>query len=215
MSLVCSSGPRTRVAPFRRSGSMVVRRRSRCRSLASHFLHQPARRRMFMTRLHAVALVVFCGALAHLRSMETVPSYGAQAAPGAQETSDRSWSPGVQKAPETSPPLSPADEMKHFYLPPGYRVELVASEPLVQDPIAVDWDADGRHVGGRVSGIRARISRTRNRTWSRSAGSSCSKTPTTTARWTSAPCSPTGSFRGVRSRRSTTASSSTNRRTSG
>lgn len=34
--------------------------------------------------------------------------------------------------------------MKHFYLPPGYRVELVASEPLVQDPIAVDWDADGR-----------------------------------------------------------------------
>ena len=97
-----------------------------------------------MTRLHAVALVVFCGALAHLRSMETVPSYGAQAALGAQEPSDRSWSPGVQKAPETSPPLSPADEMKHFYLPPGYRVELVASEPLVQDPIAVDWDADGR-----------------------------------------------------------------------
>ena len=82
-----------------------------------------------MTRLHAVALVVFCGALAAL---------------GAQEPSDRSWSPGVQKAPETSPPLSPADEMKHFYLPPGYRVELVASEPLVQDPIAVDWDADGR-----------------------------------------------------------------------
>ena len=76
--------------------------------------------------------------------METVPSYGAQAAPGAQEPSDRSWSPGVQKAPATSPPLSPADEMKHFYLPPGYRVELVASEPLVQDPIAVDWDADGR-----------------------------------------------------------------------
>ena len=97
-----------------------------------------------MTRLHAVALAVFCGALAHLRSMETVPSYGAQAALGAQEPSDRSWSPGVQKAPETSPPLSPADEMKRFYLPPGYRVELVASEPLVQDPIAVDWDADGR-----------------------------------------------------------------------
>jgi len=84
---------------------------------------------MFMTRLHAVWLVVFCGALAAL---------------GAQEPSDRSWVPGVQKAPETSPPLSPADEMKHFYLPPGYSVELVASEPLVQDPIAVDWDADGR-----------------------------------------------------------------------
>jgi hypothetical protein len=34
--------------------------------------------------------------------------------------------------------------MKRFYLPPGYRIELVASEPLVQDPIAADWDADGR-----------------------------------------------------------------------
>jgi mono/diheme cytochrome c family protein len=95
-------------------------------------------------KTNAVAFVVFCGALAHLRSMETVPGYGAQAVPGAQEPSDRSWSPGIQKAPETSPPLSPADEMKHLYLPPGYRVELVASEPLIQDPIAVDWDADGR-----------------------------------------------------------------------
>ena len=29
-------------------------------------------------------------------------------------------------------------------LPPGYRVELVAKEPLVVDPIAMDFDADGR-----------------------------------------------------------------------
>src|SRR3982750_4627447 len=28
--------------------------------------------------------------------------------------------------------------------PAGYRVELVAAEPLVQDPVAVDFDADGR-----------------------------------------------------------------------
>ena len=32
--------------------------------------------------------------------------------------------------------LSPEDEMKTFFLPPGYRVELVASEPMIQDPIA-------------------------------------------------------------------------------
>ena len=107
-----------------------------------------------MTRLHAVALALFCGALAHLRSMETVPSYGAQAAIGAQEPSDRSWSPGVQKAPATSPPLSPADEMKHFYLPPGYRVELVASEPLVQDPIAVEGLHDA--LPYRVSRVHRR-----------------------------------------------------------
>ncbi len=29
-------------------------------------------------------------------------------------------------------------------LPPGYRVQLVAKEPLVIDPIAIDFDADGR-----------------------------------------------------------------------
>ena len=57
---------------------------------------------------------------------------------------NRPWSPGVQKGPETSPPLSPAEEAKNFIMPPGYHVELVASEPIIQDPIAIDWDADGR-----------------------------------------------------------------------
>ncbi len=56
----------------------------------------------------------------------------------------RPWPPGLQTVGPASPPLSPADEMKTFFLPPGYRVELVASEPLVQDPILIDWDADGR-----------------------------------------------------------------------
>src|SRR5262245_32816338 len=88
-----------------------------------------ARWEAFMKRLRAIALFLFCGAMAAL---------------GAQQPSDRSWTPGVQKEPAESPLLSPADEMKHFYLPPGYHVELVASEPLIQDPIAVDWDADGR-----------------------------------------------------------------------
>ena len=27
---------------------------------------------------------------------------------------------------------------------PGYRLELVASEPLIQDPVAIDWDVQGR-----------------------------------------------------------------------
>jgi glucose/arabinose dehydrogenase len=29
-------------------------------------------------------------------------------------------------------------------MPPGYQVELVASEPLVQEPVAFDWDTSGR-----------------------------------------------------------------------
>jgi mono/diheme cytochrome c family protein/glucose/arabinose dehydrogenase len=43
-----------------------------------------------------------------------------------------------------APVLSPRDELKTFVLPAGYHLELVASEPLVQDPVVVDWDADGR-----------------------------------------------------------------------
>ena len=34
--------------------------------------------------------------------------------------------------------------MKTIVLPPGYRLELVASEPMIQEPVAIDWDANGR-----------------------------------------------------------------------
>ncbi|MGI9183335.1 MAG: DUF7133 domain-containing protein, partial [Longimicrobiaceae bacterium] len=54
------------------------------------------------------------------------------------------WPPGVREVPEESPVLSPAEALKTFSLPPGYRIELVAAEPLVQDPVALDFDADGR-----------------------------------------------------------------------
>ena len=40
--------------------------------------------------------------------------------------------------------LSPEEEMKTFSLPPGFRVELVASEPMIESPILMDFDPDGR-----------------------------------------------------------------------
>jgi mono/diheme cytochrome c family protein/glucose/arabinose dehydrogenase len=54
------------------------------------------------------------------------------------------WPPAPRKTPEKAPVLSAQEEMKTLVLPPGYRIELVASEPLVSDPIAIDFDADGR-----------------------------------------------------------------------
>ena len=52
---------------------------------------------------------------------------------------------GAPQAPATvSPPLTPAEALKTFRLPPGYRLELVASEPLVADPVWMDMDPDGR-----------------------------------------------------------------------
>ena len=56
----------------------------------------------------------------------------------------RSSAAGVQSAAEGSAPLSVDAAMKTFHLPAGYRVELVASEPMIQDPVVIDWDADGR-----------------------------------------------------------------------
>src|SRR5215207_3434429 len=45
---------------------------------------------------------------------------------------------------EDAPVLTPAQTMASYRLPDGYRLELVAAEPLVQDPVAIDFDADGR-----------------------------------------------------------------------
>jgi putative membrane-bound dehydrogenase-like protein len=41
-------------------------------------------------------------------------------------------------------PKSPAEALASFRVRPGFRVELVAAEPMVIDPIAFDWGADGR-----------------------------------------------------------------------
>jgi mono/diheme cytochrome c family protein len=41
-------------------------------------------------------------------------------------------------------PLSPEESRQKMQLPPGYRVELVASEPMVQEPVALAWDGNGR-----------------------------------------------------------------------
>ena len=41
-------------------------------------------------------------------------------------------------------PLSPEESMKTMHLPPGYHLELVASEPDIQEPVAMVWDGNGR-----------------------------------------------------------------------
>ncbi len=43
-----------------------------------------------------------------------------------------------------SPALSAAEEAKTFQIAPGFKVELVASEPLVGDPVAAQFGPDGR-----------------------------------------------------------------------
>ena len=86
---------------------------------------------MFLARLSAVAVFVMAAG-----SFMGSDHQGSPA--------NRSWPPGVQKVPAAAPPLSPADALKSFYVAPGYHVELVASEPMIQAPVAIDWDPQGR-----------------------------------------------------------------------
>ena len=74
-------------------------------------------------------------ALASLIVVAAASEYAAQNKP---------WPPGLQQVSEDSPPLSPEDALRRFHMPPGYRVELVASEPLIQDPVMIDFDGEGR-----------------------------------------------------------------------
>src|SRR4051794_30673551 len=85
---------------------------------------------MFVVRVRAVIIFI---------AVAVATGYGSQGA-----RSGRQWPPSVQPAPAESPALSPAEALKTFSMPPGYRLELVASEPLIQDPVVMDWDADGR-----------------------------------------------------------------------
>jgi len=41
-------------------------------------------------------------------------------------------------------PLSPKEALKSFIVAPGYHLELVASEPLIESPVAIQFGPDGR-----------------------------------------------------------------------
>mgnify|MGYP003465787750 FL=1 len=40
--------------------------------------------------------------------------------------------------------LTPEESMKTMHLPEGYRLELVAGEPMIEEPVAIVWDGNGR-----------------------------------------------------------------------
>jgi mono/diheme cytochrome c family protein/glucose/arabinose dehydrogenase len=41
-------------------------------------------------------------------------------------------------------PLSPEESQKRFVLPAGYHMELVASEPMITEPVALAWDGNAK-----------------------------------------------------------------------
>jgi glucose/arabinose dehydrogenase len=99
---------------------------------------------MFRTAYCACAVATMLAAV--------VTGQGVQRSPG-----DRPWPPGIQQVSAESPARSPEEALQSFYMPPGYHVELVASEPLIQEPVALDWDLDGRLWAVEMPGFMADI----------------------------------------------------------
>src|SRR5215204_2581877 len=49
-----------------------------------------------------------------------------------------------QEVLEFPPPKSPKQSLAAMQTHPGFEIELVAAEPLVVDPVAIDWGADAK-----------------------------------------------------------------------
>ncbi len=76
--------------------------------------------------------------VSHQREQET-PLLSAQA------TSKKDASPATENDPEqVASPINARDSLDYIHLRDGFRIELVASEPKVIDPVAYDWGPDGK-----------------------------------------------------------------------
>ena len=73
-------------------------------------------------------------------------------------------------------PKTPEEELKQFILQPGYRLELVLSDPIIQEPTAIAFDGNGRMFVARGSRLHAGRRHDR-RSSIRSAASRCTSTP--------------------------------------
>jgi putative membrane-bound dehydrogenase-like protein len=50
----------------------------------------------------------------------------------------------IPKPDDAPKPLAPDESARHFKVPEGFRIELVASEPLIREPSGVCWDERGQ-----------------------------------------------------------------------
>ena len=113
----------------------------------------PATRVLFRK---ATLTTIAMASLATLSLFAQAPAPGAQApAPpgGAAQApaGQRAGGPGRGAAnePDFSPkppvlPLKPEEQVKKFWLPPGFKMELVLSEPSVMEPAQIAFDGNGR-----------------------------------------------------------------------
>lgn len=67
-----------------------------------------------------------------------------------------------------APSLSPEESMETIYLPKGFKLELVASEPMIEEPIDIAWDGDGKmYVAEMLTYMQDIDATNENEPWSR------------------------------------------------
>ncbi len=65
-------------------------------------------------------------------------------------------------------PRSPQESLESMYLPKGYKIKLVASEPLIHEPVTVVWDGNGKmYVAQMVTYMQDVDAGHENEPWSR------------------------------------------------
>lgn len=89
-------------------------------------------------------LSVFVLAASILNAADDPTAKEAAPASGPRRQGGGPENPELKFRPPPPPVLSPAEEMKTFKVAPGFKVELVASEPMIETPIALSWDDQGR-----------------------------------------------------------------------
>jgi glucose/arabinose dehydrogenase len=64
--------------------------------------------------------------------------------------------------------LSPEESLKRMYLPAGYKIELVASEPMIGEPVSITWDGNGKmYVAQMNTYMQDADATNENEPWSR------------------------------------------------
>ena len=114
----------------------------------SHASGVPVARVPFHRRFTVLLLAVIAAFSASQTLAQSVPAERPRARPPSALTGWADWEKGEEllkriKVPP-APVLTAEEEMKTFKLAPGYRVELVAAEPLVHNPIFFEFDPNGR-----------------------------------------------------------------------
>lgn len=95
-----------------------------------------------------VLFAVAAAALAGVCQAQSIPKERPRARPPSALTGWADWEKGNELLKRLNIPhadiRTPEEEQRTFKIAPGYRIELVAAEPMVQKPIFFEFDPEGR-----------------------------------------------------------------------